>query len=140
MEVSGPVLFFDGECGLCARCVRLLLAVDRKKRLTFARLQGEVARDFLRERGLATDDFESAIFVRNWELRGDLAPVFKTDALLAALGAVGGLWRIFLCLKLLPRRWRDAFYDAVARRRLQFFTPVNGSHLSATPQQDRFLP
>ena len=25
---AGPVLFFDGECGLCTRLVRLLLKLD----------------------------------------------------------------------------------------------------------------
>lgn len=140
MEASGPVLFFDGDCGLCTRCVRLLLALDGKKRLKFAVLQGEVAQEFLRERGLATDDFESAIFVKDWSRRSEQAPVFKTDALLTSLGTVGGFWRIWLFLKVVPRRWRDAMYGWVARRRLQFFAPVTDVNLWMTNQQDRFLP
>ena len=140
MEASGPILLFDGECGLCVRCVRLLLSLDWKKRLRFAALQGEVAQEFLRERGLAADDFDSTIFVADWSRRNELAPVFKTDALLAALVSVGGFWRICFCLKVVPRRGRDAIYGWVARRRLQFFAPVSTVNLWTTTQQDRFLP
>src|SRR4051812_37486572 len=47
-----PVLFFDGECGLCNRVVRLLLRLDTRGRLRFAPLQGPVAQDYLRAHGL----------------------------------------------------------------------------------------
>jgi predicted DCC family thiol-disulfide oxidoreductase YuxK len=43
-----PVLFFDGHCYLCNESVRLLLKLDRHRRLRYAPLQGETARQ-LRE-------------------------------------------------------------------------------------------
>lgn len=125
MERYGPVLLFDGECGLCMRCVRWLLTLDRRKRLKFAPLQGETAQTYLRLRGMPGDDFDSAIFVADWARREELAPVFKTDALLASLAVVDGLGRVVYCLKMLPRNWRDAVYDWVARRRFQLFGPVD---------------
>ena len=41
------VVFYDGVCGLCDRTVRFLLRRDRRDRLRFAPLQGEVARKLL---------------------------------------------------------------------------------------------
>jgi predicted DCC family thiol-disulfide oxidoreductase YuxK len=140
METTGPVLLFDGECGLCVRCVKLLLAFDRKRHLKFTSLQGETAQAFLRERGLPTDDFESAIFVADWANRQEEKALFKTDALLAALRAVGGLWRILLVFKIIPRSWRDMGYDWIARRRRQLFGPVKWADFRVLGQGNRFLP
>lgn len=139
MEPSGPVLLFDGECGLCSRCVGLLLALDRKRRLKFAALQGSAAQAFLRERGWSTTDFESAIFVADWSRRGELAAAFKTDALLAALVALGGLWRLAAVVRFVPRGWRDGFYAWVARRRRKIFGPAKPGDLFSAGGQ-RFLP
>ena len=50
----GPVLLFDGTCGLCNRCVRLLLRLDRRARLHFAPLQSAPAQAYLRTHGLPT--------------------------------------------------------------------------------------
>ena len=41
---AGPVLFFDGVCGLCDRTVTWLFEHDRRHVLRFAPLQGETAK------------------------------------------------------------------------------------------------
>lgn len=140
METTGPVLLFDGECGLCMRCVKVLLALDRGRRLKFASLQGATAQTFLHERGWPTDDFESAIFVADWTSRLEEKTFFKTDALLASLRAIGGFGRLLFGLKIVPRAWRDAFYDWIARRRKQFFGPVKYADFRTPDKRDRFLP
>jgi len=121
MDVSGPVLLFDGECGLCVRCVRLLLKADRRGRLHFAPLQGGAAQEFLRERGLATADFDSAIYVQDWARRRETVLRFRSDALLAAVREVGGVWRFIAWLQVLPQTCRDGFYRWVARGRRRVF-------------------
>ena len=47
MSVADPVLFFDGECGLCQRLVRGLLKLDQRGGLRLAPLQGPTAQDWL---------------------------------------------------------------------------------------------
>ena len=140
MDEAGPVLLFDGECGLCVRCVKVLLALDCRDRLKFAPLQGETARTFLCERGLRAGDFESAIFVADWRGRQEQALAFKTDALLASLRAVGGIGRLALVSRIVPRGWRDAVYDWIARRRKQLFAPVKCADFGTPEQKNRFLP
>ena len=121
MVVPGPVLLFDGDCGLCVHCVKLLLKADRRRRLCFAALQGKPAQSFLRERGLAGMDFDSVVFVSEWARRLDTTPLFGTDALFAAMRTAGGMWRMVVWLEVLPRVWRDRVYCWVARRRHRFF-------------------
>jgi len=121
MDVSGPVLLFDGGCGLCVRCVRLLLVSDRYGRLRFAPLQGGIAQVFLSARGLPTEDFDSVIFVPDWARRFEEASLCRTDALLAAMREIGGGWWLFTWLRILPRSWRDVAYLWVARGRRRIF-------------------
>ena len=47
--ISEPsrILFYDGECALCAQSVRFFLGIDRHKRVCFASLLGETALGYL---------------------------------------------------------------------------------------------
>jgi predicted DCC family thiol-disulfide oxidoreductase YuxK len=118
-HTTGPVLFFDGECGLCTRIVRLLLRLDRPERLRFAPLQGATAQAYLRARGLPAEDFASLVFAPDWP-RSEAQPALRTDGAIASLRAIGrpGWARLVACI---PRRLRDGLYRTVARNRRRFF-------------------
>jgi predicted DCC family thiol-disulfide oxidoreductase YuxK len=120
-EWEGPVLLFDGECGLCMRCVALLLKADRGGCLRYAPLQGSAAQALLKQRGLPTNDFDSAIFVPIWSQRHEARLVIGSEALLQACAAAGagGWWLGWF--RLMPKRWRDGLYWSVARLRRWLF-------------------
>jgi len=118
---ASAVLFYDGECGLCNHVVRLLLRIDRHQRPFFSPLQGKTAQSYLRARGLPTEDFDSMIFVPDWAKRETITPLFRTDAGLAALRRIGGVWRVVAWLRVVPRPLRDSFYRIVARLRYRIF-------------------
>ncbi len=139
MEVFGPVLLFDGECGLCVRCVQLLLKTDRRGRLRFAALQGGAAQALLRVRGLPTQEFESMVLVPEWTTRHDAGLLFRTDALFEALRTVGGVWWMLAWFGVLPRVWRDLVYRLVARWRRRIFGAGNIRALRERGGTERFL-
>jgi len=139
-DVHGAVLFFDAECGLCNRCVRLLLRLDRRARLRFAPLQGATAQAYLREHGLPTDDFDSMVLVPNWARRAQGGHLLRTDAALAALREVGGVGRISSGLRMVPMGWRDPFYRGVARCRYAIFGRWEPRPLARPEWASRFLP
>jgi predicted DCC family thiol-disulfide oxidoreductase YuxK len=119
---SGPVLLFDGECGLCNRIVRILLRIDRGGRLRFSPLQGPAAQGFLRANGLPTEDFDSLVFVPEWGRREGNVFLLRTDGVIGALRALGGAARILAgVLAVFPSVWRDAGYRWVARYRYRIF-------------------
>src|SRR5512140_2976539 len=93
-EHAGPVLLFDGECGLCHRVVRLLLRLDREARLRFAPLQGPSAQAFLRTHGLPAADFDSLVFVPDWARRDSPEFKLRTAGAIAALRVCGGAGRV----------------------------------------------
>ena len=134
---TGPVLLYDGECGLCNRVVRRLLAFDREGKLKFASLQGPVAQAYLQQHGLPVADFSTLVFVPDWPA-GAAAPLLRTDGVIAALRAVGrpgfaGTLAVF------PRFLRDAGYKFVARVRYAVFGPWRACPLPRPECAARFL-
>lgn len=137
----GPVLFFDGTCGLCQRIVRLLLRLDRAGRLHYAALQSPPAQAFLRAHGLPTEDFDSLIFVPDWGRRDRPDTLQRTAGVIAALRATerrGPRW-LAGALALLPDRVRDAGYRVIARCRHRFFGPWRERPLARAEWSTRFL-
>ena len=140
-EISGPVLFFDGECGLCHRLVRVLLRLDRAGRLRFAPLQGSAAQGYLRAHGLPTADFDTLIFVPEWNRRAEARPLVRTAGVIAALRSVGsrGARALAAGLALFPAAVRDAGYRAVGRWRYRIFGPWVPRPLAQPEWATRFL-
>lgn len=134
-----PVLLYDGECGLCNWCVRRLLRWDRAGRLRFAPLQGEPAQAYLRAHGLPERDFDSLVFVPDWNQPMAALPLLRTDGALAACAAAGGPGRILTALRVLPRGFRDACYRMVARSRYALFGEYRPTPLPRSEWQERFL-
>jgi predicted DCC family thiol-disulfide oxidoreductase YuxK len=134
-----PVLLYDGTCGLCNRVVRLLLRTDKVGRLRFAPLQGAPAQAYLRAQGLPTEDFDSLVFVPNWNESVAGGYRLRTDGVLAAAAEVGGVWRLVTWMRVLPAWSRDPFYTLVARTRYALFGEYKPSPLPKAEWTERFL-
>jgi predicted DCC family thiol-disulfide oxidoreductase YuxK len=141
-EVPGPVLLFDGECGLCQRVVRALLRLDRRGRLRFAPLQGTAAQGYLRRHGLPTVDFDTLVYVPDWSRREESQHLLRTDGVIAALRMVGGCvaGTLAALLGVVPARMRDAGYRLVARWRIRVFGPWTPAPPARPEWPERFLP
>lgn len=138
---AGPVLFFDGTCGLCQRIVRGLLRLDRGARLRYAALQSPVAQAYLRRHGLPTEDFDSLVFVPEWDRRDRPEFLRRTAGVIAALRATGGLGARLVAglLAWLPERVRDAGYRGIARGRHWVFGPWRERPLRRPEWEGRFF-
>jgi len=137
-ERPGPVLLFDGECGLCQRLVRHLLRLDQRQILRFAPLQGPTAQGFLRGHGLPADAFETLVFVPDWARRDANDFALRTDGVIAALRAAGGIRRAALLARC-PQAWRDVAYRFVAQFRHRFFGPWRAGLRPRPEWAERFL-
>lgn len=140
IDPGGPVLLFDGTCGLCNRCVRLLLRLDRRGRLRFAPLQGAPAQAYLRRQGLAEEDFDSLVFVPDWSRPEPADYLRRTDGVVAALKACGGFGAALgRALGAVPATWRDAGYRLVARWRYRLWGEWRPRPLARPEWAGRFL-
>ncbi|HKK17068.1 MAG TPA: DUF393 domain-containing protein [Opitutales bacterium] len=128
MREDSPVLFFDGDCGLCSRSVRFLMRRDRFKLLRFAPLQGETAARRLEES--LRESLSTVVYQRT-----DGETLLRSDAVLQALIDIRSPLR-FLARPafFIPRSWRDAIYNWIARKRNKLFAkgscPLPSSHNS----------
>ena len=139
--VPGPVLFFDGECGLCQRLVRLLLRLDHGGRLRFARLQGPCAQAYLRAHGLPTMDFDTLIYVPEWGRRDRPEYLVRTAGVIGALRSIGtrATRALAAAIAVFPTAWRDAGYRAIGRARHRIFGPWRPRPLPRPEWAARFL-
>lgn len=121
-ERGGPAwVLYDGECGLCDRAVRWLVARDRRGALRFAPLAGTVAAAVRSRHPDTLGAGESVVLVEQPGAASERVLV-RSRAALAAVARLGGAWRaVAALLRLLPRPLRDAAYDWVARRRTLWF-------------------
>jgi len=132
-EASQPILFYDGECGLCARSVQWCLKHDRRGVVRYAALQGETyaALDVAHKPA----GLDSVLL---WE-HGRLLE--RSEAVLGLLRHAGGIWPFLGALaRLVPRVLRDALYRFIARRRLAWFGDARACRLPRAGEDQRFLP
>lgn len=125
------VIHFDGVCGLCNQFIKFLLKADKRDQFRFTPLQSETA---LRILGPQEDYSSSLLFFD----RGHLYE--QSDAVLLAVGYLGGFWKMIKVLRLFPRSLRDYIYRFIAKRRYQLFGKRDACWIPSSEEQNRFLP
>ena len=123
-------VFFDGVCGLCNKFVDYLLSRDKGQTLRFAPLQGSTAAEFPQ----LPRDIDAVVAAEPGRV------LAGSDAALAAISRLGGLWVFVAVLGLVPRPLRETIYAWVARNRYRWFGQRDSCRLP-TPEKSRwFLP
>ncbi|WP_163707870.1 thiol-disulfide oxidoreductase DCC family protein [Mangrovibacterium lignilyticum] len=126
------LILFDGYCHLCSGVVQTIVRHDRKFHFLFAPLnspQGKEWRSYLK----ISDSIDSIILIE-----GEKAYVFA-DAAMRVASKLGGFYAIFKVGYFLPKKWRDAIYRWVARRRTGWFGRRDSCYLPNASAKDRFL-
>lgn len=130
------VLLYDGLCGFCNGTVRFILARDAGGAMRFATLQGDFAKSILaRHPSVAGID---SLVVVEFDDAGEHIMV-RSDAALRIASHLGGPWRLFLGLRLVPRPLRDLAYSAFARFRYRLFGRYGACPLPPPGTRDRFM-
>ena len=121
---DGALLLYDGDCGVCAASVQLVLRHDRRGTLRFASLQGPTGRA-VRARHPALAAVDSVIWVDAAGEAGAERVLVRSAAALRVARYLGGGWRVLGVLGwLVPRPVRDAAYDLIARHRMRLRAPA----------------
>jgi predicted DCC family thiol-disulfide oxidoreductase YuxK len=60
-------------------------------------------------------------WVHSGESRSLRGRFTESDASIQVISALGGPWRMFNVARIVPRRWRDALYQTLARNRYRWF-------------------
>ncbi len=102
-------VFYDNECGLCLGFVRWIEAHDRRSVFNFSALQDSQS----------SCPVELDSDPRLWSVvLVDNAGVWQSsEAVLRILCGLGGIYRLFIILRLAPQKLRDSIYRFIARHR-----------------------
>jgi predicted DCC family thiol-disulfide oxidoreductase YuxK len=133
VDADGPIVFFDGVCGLCNRTVDFLLKRDTRGVFRFAPLQGETA-----QRLLTAADVESL----NSLVFFDGTNLYRRSAgTVRIFWRLGGLWKVPAALLwLVPLPIRNAGYRAIAAYRYRWFGKKETCRMPTPEERERFLP
>jgi predicted DCC family thiol-disulfide oxidoreductase YuxK len=136
--IDGPVLLYDGTCGLCHAIVQFVLRHDYKKALRFASLGGAYGRSVTEARP-ELKGLDSVVWV---EPATDTRParfLTRSAAALQVAAYLGGVWNLMRALALIPPPLRDRVYDLVARHRHRVIGSAGECIVPPTAERDRFL-
>jgi predicted DCC family thiol-disulfide oxidoreductase YuxK len=136
---SEAIVLFDGFCNLCCGSVDFLLKRDRKKRLRFATLQSDAAREIVaRADGPSLEKLSSAGGGSIVLVEGDRLFTRSTAALRCARH-LRFPWPVLAILLVVPRFLRDPAYDLVARNRYRWFGRRESCRVPSPEESDLFL-
>ena len=125
------IVFFDGVCGICNGFVNFMISEDPKETLRYSPLQGETAKAKLAAEEV--ENISSIIY-----LEGDTV-YRESDAVLKALSSLGGIWRLFIVFKIIPRLIRDKIYRFIASNRYKWFGKKEACRIPTPEERAKFL-
>jgi predicted DCC family thiol-disulfide oxidoreductase YuxK len=136
-DVSGvwpddDVILYDGVCVFCSRWIRFIATRDTDRRFRFTAIQSAYGTRLAKACGIDADDPDT-----NAVVHGGVA-CFKSDAALTVLSRLPGWgWaRVFFAV---PKRFRDAAYNLIARNRYRIFGKYQQCFVPDAAMRDRVL-
>ena len=132
-HAEGPIVLYDGVCGLCDRSVQLILRNDRRGRFRFAALQSEAGHALLQRFGMAPGALDSVVLVedgRAWQ---------KSRAALRIARRMDAPFPLLWPLRIVPPPVADFFYDLLARNRYRLFGKLDACMVPPPEVRARFL-
>lgn len=133
MDVPGPIVLYDGVCGLCQRSVQFLLARDRRQ-LWYAPLQGETAAALRAIHPEIPATLESVVLVDDGRV------YLRSKAFLHVARYLTAPWRWAYHLRWLPAFLLDLGYRLVARVRYRIWGKYDACRLPTSDERAQLLP
>ncbi len=127
------LLLFDGVCHLCDASVQFILRHDPLGKIKFAPIQSPIGSQLYAQHGLDPAAPSAMLF---------LTPqgAFKaSDAALEIARTLGGVSKLALIFKPLPRVLRDAAYYFIARNRYRWFGKDDSCMMPTAELKSRML-
>ena len=138
MNVSQPVLLYDGICGFCNQSIQFILRHDKKGTMLFAALQSDYAKAVLAEHPELAG-IDSLVLIERRSDTDEPRISIRSGAALRVARYLAGTWKLALLGYVVPRALRDFFYDQFAKRRYRWFGKHDTCMLPPPEVRSRFL-
>ncbi len=128
----GEIILYDGDCNLCDHSVQFIIKRDDKALYKFASIQSDIGKELLSNYNISEYN-DSFILIENNQC------YFKSTAALRICKNLKGAWKLLYIFLLLPRRFRDIFYNIIGKNRYRWFGKRNSCMLPSPEIKKRFL-
>jgi len=132
-SIPNQILLFDGVCNLCIGVVKFVIRNDQQGKIKFAALQSVSGQALLKRYQLPVNHFETFVFISNGKV------LMRSSAVLHVAKIMGGRWKIFYMLMIVPKFIRDFIYQLVANSRYKIFGRKPACMVPTPELMERFL-
>lgn len=127
------VILFDGVCKLCNAWSNFIIKHDKKHLFKLCSVQSDEGQAILKHFGLATDVYDSMVYVE-----GDTF-YQQSDAFFQVIKKLGYPWKAILIFRLIPGFIRNWLYDRIAFNRYRLFGKYDYCSLPNADHEARYL-
>lgn len=131
---SGPIVLYDGVCGLCARAVRWLINHDRDGVLRFAPLQGTTTATLRATYPDIPQNLDSVVLIDNGRM------YLRSKVFLYGARHLTAPWRWAYHLRWMPGWLLDLGYRLVAAVRYRLWGKFDQCQIPTADDLRRLLP
>jgi len=114
-DSNARVIVFDGICHVCSGGVRFLARHRIEPPFRLIPMQTTGGKALLARYEIDPEDPTTFLVLD----RGLV--LTQSDASIHVMAAIGGLWRLVVVARVIPRAWRDWLYRLLARNRYRWF-------------------
>jgi predicted DCC family thiol-disulfide oxidoreductase YuxK len=115
IDPNARVVVFDGICNVCSGWVKFLQRHRIEPPFKLIPMQSEEGKLLLADYGIDPADPTTFLVLDQGR------PFTRSDGAIHIVAALGGLWSIFEAARVIPKAWRDALYQVLARNRYRWF-------------------
>jgi predicted DCC family thiol-disulfide oxidoreductase YuxK len=126
------IILFDGVCNFCDRSVLFIIKNDKQAIYKFASIQSDAGQELIKKHNVPAD-IDSIILIENNTC------YYKSTAALRICRNLSGGWKLLSCLLIIPKPFRDYFYEIIARNRYKWFGKKDQCMLPSPEIRKRFL-
>ncbi len=126
-------ILFDGVCNLCNGFVNFVIDRDHQARFQFGSLQSAAGQALLKSYTFESAALTTVILIEDDKLYSESTAVLKI------LRGLGGGWKVFYILMVIPKFIRDFFYNLVSRHRYYLFGKREYCRIPTPDLLNRFI-
>lgn len=129
----GPIVFYDGECGLCDKAVQFIIPRDPAGRFRFAAQQSEIGGRLLEAYGYREQGINTIVLLEDGRI------YTRSTAALRIARRLSGAWPLLYGFIVVPGLLRNAVYGFIAKNRYRWFGKADACRLPKPNEKGRFL-
>ena len=130
LTAGKSIVFFDANCLLCSRFVKILLKYDKQK-YYYSGFETEVAKSILPDE--LRYEPQTIVFYQ------DGKSLFKSKAVFKIVSNLRFPWPVFGVVSILPSSLTDIVYNWLAHHRLAWFGRSENCFIPTPEQKSRFF-